>query len=81
MIVNAKSRRGQRMFEHACAATGDLPFPVDAHAVKNPADLEKTVAKALERNPDLVILGGGDGTMSGLVDLLVGKNKIGRAHV
>jgi YegS/Rv2252/BmrU family lipid kinase len=58
MIVNAKSRKGQKLFQRACAAMDGLDFPVDAHAVEK---------------PDLVILGGGDGTVSGLVDLLVGK--------
>ncbi|WP_267396213.1 diacylglycerol kinase family protein [Sphingomonas sp. GC_Shp_1] len=76
LIVNAKSRKGQRLFERACAAMADLPYPVDAHAVEEPEDLENTVNKALAKKPDLVILGGGDGTISGLVDLLVGKNVI-----
>jgi YegS/Rv2252/BmrU family lipid kinase len=73
LIVNAKSRKGQQMFERACAAMEGLPFPVDAHAVEDPDELEATVERALARKPDLVILGGGDGTISGLVDLLVGK--------
>nr|WP_277998515.1 YegS/Rv2252/BmrU family lipid kinase [Sphingomonas liriopis] len=73
MIVNAKSRKGQALFKRACAAMDGLPFPVDAHAVEDPEDLEATVERALARKPDLVILGGGDGTVSGLVDLLVGK--------
>jgi len=73
MIVNAKSRKGQKLFKRACAAMRDLPFPVDAHAVEDPEDLEATVERVLAKKPDLVILGGGDGTISGLVDLLVGK--------
>ncbi len=76
LIVNAKSRKGQKLFKHACAAMKGLPFPVDAHAVKNPKDLEKTVETALAKKPQLVILGGGDGTVSGLVDLLVGKDVV-----
>ncbi len=76
MIVNAKSRRGQALFKRACAAMEGLPYPVDAHAVEDPKNLERTVRRALARKPDLVILGGGDGTISGLVDLLVGKDVI-----
>jgi diacylglycerol kinase family enzyme len=34
LIVNAKSRRGQKLFKRACAAMKGLPFPVDAHAVE-----------------------------------------------
>ena len=76
LIVNAKSRRGQAMFEQACAALSDLPCPVDAHAVTDPDELEDTVRRALKKKPDLVVLGGGDGTISGLVDLLVGKDVV-----
>jgi YegS/Rv2252/BmrU family lipid kinase len=73
LIVNARSRRGQKLFDQACTALAGLPFPVDAHAVEHPDRLEAAVEKALSEKPDLVILGGGDGTISGLVDLLVGK--------
>jgi YegS/Rv2252/BmrU family lipid kinase len=73
MIVNAKSRRGQALFEQACAAFAKSDLNVDAHAVDDPEKLEDTLKAALERTPELVILGGGDGTVSGLVDLLVGR--------
>ena len=76
MIVNAKSRRGRRSFKQACAAMKGLPFPVDAHAVKHPGLLDETLDRALAKKPDLVILGGGDGTISGLVDHLVGKQVV-----
>ena len=76
LIVNAKSRRGQALFEQACKALGDADFPVDAHAVEDPEDLEATVERALAKRPELVVLGGGDGTVSGLVDLLVGKDVV-----
>ena len=74
MIVNAKSRKGQDLFEQACAAMKGLPFPVDAHPVHDPKDLDATIDAALAKKPDLMILGGGDGTISGLVDKLVGTN-------
>ncbi|RYD54078.1 MAG: diacylglycerol kinase [Sphingomonadales bacterium] len=72
MIVNAKSRRGQALFEAACKRLQVLPFPVDAHAVEEPDQLEPTLKRALAKKPDLVILGGGDGTVSGLVDFVQG---------
>ena len=76
LIVNAKSRKGQHLFKRACAAMEGLPFPVDAHPVDDPDKLEDTVREALAKKPDLVILAGGDGTISGLVDLLVGKDVV-----
>lgn len=72
-ILNAKSRSGQRRFEEARTALKALPYPVDAHAVTDPDQLTRTLERALARKPDLVILGGGDGTISGLVDQLVGR--------
>ena len=76
LVVNAKSRRGQKLFRHACEHMSGLPFPVDAHAVEDPDELEDTVRRALDKEPDLLILGGGDGTISGLVDLMVGRDMI-----
>ena len=76
LVVNAKSRKGQRLFENTCELMKGLPYPVDAHAVEHPRDLEPTVRRALAKKPDLLILGGGDGTISGLVDLMVGHDVI-----
>lgn len=76
LIVNAMSRTGRRSFKQACSALKDLPFSIDAHAVKDPDDLESTIDRVLAKKPDMVILGGGDGTISGLVDKLVGKGVI-----
>ncbi|MEG8024258.1 diacylglycerol kinase family protein [Sphingomonas aurantiaca] len=76
LVVNAKSRKGQKLFKRACAAMSGLPYEVDAHAVEDPKDLEATVLSALAKKPDLLILGGGDGTVSGLVDLMVGHDVI-----
>ncbi len=76
MIVNARSRSGRDQFKQACAAMQGMPFEVDAHAVDNPDDLVETVRKALARKPDLVVLGGGDGTISSLVDHLLGHDVI-----
>lgn len=74
LVVNARSRKGQRLFRHACSALSGLPYPVDAHAVKDPGELCAVVDRALARKPDLLILGGGDGTISGLVDQMVGHD-------
>src|SRR3546814_10695483 len=72
MIVNAQARKGQAQLDEACAALEALPFPVDAHAVHDPDTLDDIIKAALAKKPDLMILGGGDGTISGLVDHLVG---------
>ncbi|MCM8730236.1 diacylglycerol/lipid kinase family protein [Hephaestia sp. GCM10023244] len=74
LIVNAQSRKGQAQFAAACAALKALPFPVDAHAITDPDTLDTVIKTALAAKPDLMILGGGDGTISGLVDHLVGTD-------
>jgi YegS/Rv2252/BmrU family lipid kinase len=73
MVVNTKSRRGQLWFERACARFHELDFPVDAHPVDDPKALLGIVEAALAKGPELLILGGGDGTISSLVDVMVGS--------
>lgn len=73
LIVNARSRRGQALFDRACQAFAAYPdITLDAHAVKDPRNLDRIARSALAKRPDLLVLGGGDGTMSGLVDHMVG---------
>jgi diacylglycerol kinase family enzyme len=76
MVVNTKSRRGQDQFDQARAAMQSLPFPVDARAVPSPDTLQATVSELLATKPDLFVIGGGDGTVSCLVDQLVGAGTI-----
>ncbi|MCI4590147.1 diacylglycerol kinase [Sphingobium sp. BYY-5] len=75
LVVNAHSRRGQDMFTQAkeklTAAGVDL---IAAHAVDDPDQMAATVRDAVESGAPMVIVGGGDGSMSGTVDELVGKD-------
>jgi len=72
LIVNSNSRTGEEAFDAACSALKALHFDVDAHSVTDASRLSATVQEAIERRPDLLILGGGDGTISSLIDHLVG---------
>jgi YegS/Rv2252/BmrU family lipid kinase len=76
LIVNAKSRRGAEAFAEACAklkAAGvDL---LDAVAVKNPKQMGPTVRKAIKAAP-MVIVGGGDGSLSESIDDFVGTDTV-----
>lgn len=74
LIVNAHSRKGQKLFEEAREKlTGSGVELLAAHAVKNPEHLASTVRDAVKSGAPMVIIGGGDGSMSGTVDEFVGS--------
>jgi len=73
LIVNSHSRVGRKMFDDACAALKALRFETDAYAVDDPGRLHSVTRTALAKQPDVLVLGGGDGTISSLVDHLVGS--------
>lgn len=76
LIVNAMSRTGGEAFEDVqsklVAAGIDL---IDAYAIKDPRDMAATVRDAIARAP-MVIIGGGDGSLSANVGLFVGHNAV-----
>ncbi len=75
LIVNVHSRKGEALFEQArekLEAAGVRL--VAAHAVRDPGRLQDTVRDAVQSGAPMVIVGGGDGSLSGTVDELVGKD-------
>ena len=75
LIVNAHSRKGQALFETACQKLKAAGVSVtSAHAVTDPAELQPMVRAAVQRGTPMLIMGGGDGSLSGVVDELVGTN-------
>ncbi len=76
LIVNAMSRKGEAAFAEArekLAATG-LEL-MEAHAIHEPNAMEPAVKKAIARAP-MVIVGGGDGSLSSTVDHFVKKDTV-----
>jgi YegS/Rv2252/BmrU family lipid kinase len=72
LIVNAKSRRGQAAFDDARRLLKDAGFTLQiCKAVKDPTKLEGEVKTAVDANVPLIIVGGGDGSISSSVDHLV----------
>ncbi|WP_404713027.1 diacylglycerol kinase family protein [Sphingomonas sp. MMS24-J13] len=77
LIVNAKSRRGQKAFAEARRLLQEAGFTlVICKALKNPERLEREVKKAVGTGVPLVIVGGGDGSISSSVDHLVDKDTV-----
>ena len=77
LVVNAQSRRGHALFKDArdkLRAAGVTL--IDAHAVRDPSKLGPTIRNALAGNPPMVIVGGGDGSLSMSVDDFVGKDTV-----
>ena len=65
VIVNARSRRGQLLFEATCTGLRDRGFEiVAAHAVKRPRDLGSFLLALIADGHDLIAVGGGDGTLA-----------------
>lgn len=73
LIVNAASRKGAEAFQNARDALTRAGIDlIDARSVDEPERLDSEVKAAIDRAP-MVVLGGGDGTLSKAVDHFVGK--------
>lgn len=73
-MVNAQSRRGEDLFREARDKLEGAGIRItDAHAVHDPAELPGRVAEAVRNGAPMVIVGGGDGSLSSTVDELVDR--------
>ncbi len=76
LIVNAMSRSGAAAFDEAhdklIAAGLEL---IEAHAVTDPEQMDATIKAAITKAP-MVIVGGGDGSLSTNVDHFVGEDTV-----
>ncbi|MPZ61970.1 MAG: lipid kinase [Propionibacteriales bacterium] len=71
LVVNTRSRTGEQTFREARERLASLGVPLDtAYAVHDPARIPETVHGVLNEGCDLIVVGGGDGTVSSVVDLL-----------
>jgi YegS/Rv2252/BmrU family lipid kinase len=75
LVVNAHSRKGEALFHQArdkLEAAGIRL--IAAHAVHDPSKLNHMVRQAVRDGAPMVIVGGGDGSLSGTVDDVVDKD-------
>ena len=71
LVVNAASRSGNEAYEHAYHRLVDLGVtPDESYPVRDAARLVDVLESVLESGCDLVIVGGGDGTLSTAIDRL-----------
>jgi YegS/Rv2252/BmrU family lipid kinase len=65
LVVNVRSRRGRRHYQTVCRQLSAAGLNlIDAQPVADPAQLPDTLAKATDSGADLIVVGGGDGTLS-----------------
>jgi diacylglycerol kinase (ATP) len=73
LIVNTRSRSGERTFFEALDRLEELGVPLGAtYAIRDPVRLPETVREVLHEDSGyrLLVLGGGDGSVSSVVDFL-----------
>jgi diacylglycerol kinase (ATP) len=73
LVVNTRSRSGEQTFFEAIDRLADLGVPLGAtYAIRDPVRLPETIREVLHEGSDysLLILGGGDGSVSSVVDFL-----------
>lgn len=77
VVVNTKSRRGQEAFEEACDMLGAAGVRVmDKHAVEDPGEMRPIVRDAIARGAPMVVVGGGDGSLSTTIDDFLGTDAV-----
>ena len=75
LIVNARSRKGRKLFRRATFALREAGIRlISAHAIRKSGMLIPTVKKAVRDGAAMVIVGGGDGSLSSAVDELVDRD-------
>ncbi len=75
LIVNARSRRGRDLFREAQEKLREAGITlIAAHGLKDPKRLVPTVNEAVRNGAPMVIVGGGDGSLSCSVDEVVGRD-------
>jgi diacylglycerol kinase (ATP) len=77
LVVNTRSRTGERAFFQAIDRLEELGIPLGAtYAIRDPARLSETVREVIDDGHRLLILGGGDGSVSSVVDFLAGRDVV-----
>jgi YegS/Rv2252/BmrU family lipid kinase len=77
LVVNAKSRSGSDAFDQAKQLLQDRGMELlAAHAITDPERMRPTVQDALKQNAPMIIVGGGDGSLSSTIDDFLGSDTV-----
>jgi len=77
LVVNTRSRRGAHAYQAAVELLAAQGITLDAaYPVRDPGRLQEVVRESIEAGHRLIIVGGGDGTLSSLVDALAYRDVV-----
>src|SRR5919202_1186696 len=77
LVVNTRSRTGERAFFRALDRLQELDIQLGVtYAIRDPTRLSETVREVLDDGYRFLILGGGDGSVSSVVDFLAGRDAV-----
>jgi diacylglycerol kinase (ATP) len=77
LIVNTRSRTGERAFFQALDHLQEMHVPLGVtYPIRDPARLPEVVQEVLGDGYEFLILGGGDGTVSSVVDFLADRGTL-----
>lgn len=77
LIVNAMSRSGGDAFDDAKRMLEEQGIELlSAHAIKDPEEMQPTVRQALADKAPMIIVGGGDGSLSKTIDDFLGSETV-----
>ncbi len=75
LVVNARSRKGRALFRRAVFRLREAGIRLrSAHAVRKTKALIPTIKQAVRSGAPMVIVGGGDGSLSSAVDELIDRD-------
>lgn len=77
VVVNVHSRRGEEAFEEVCSKLATAGIEVlAAYAVDHPGTMRARVREALANRAPMIIVGGGDGSLSSTIDDFIGSDTV-----
>ena len=77
VVINVQSRRGEDAFEQVCDKLADAGIEVTGrHAIEDPDEMRPIVRHAIAGGAKMVIVGGGDGSLSTTIDDFLGSDTV-----
>lgn len=74
LVANLKSRKASLAIEEVKKELASKKFKIKILEVKDPSRLPAAFQKAMDLKPDVIVLGGGDGTLISGIEYLAKKN-------